>query len=349
MKISLDLNPQDLFGKDAPFAPNWQKAPSSEEGNPLGTLGPLKTKEHYPRPLTVAMALLLLVSFFGLIESAQYSVAGKFLTPDLLRGPTYGPAFHKGHYFFKYVDFSQTGKSFAHNIPLWRLSELPYNDLRKMILDATPVRMRERLDQYIDYAFFYAQTYQVDPLWVISIMWVESHFKPQVKSHVDAMGLMQIMPGTAHYLNHLLDRPLTPKLAIELSKDPAHNIQLGTYYLGRLLNRFKGNHVYATVSYNMGPGFTLRRLRMGRPVGTRNHYLDKVRRAYKRLSSQVRQELADRPPLHTQTLASIYQMNTLPGPGFRLVSWWNSETEDLAGRISQVDTVELKFSGVVRL
>ncbi len=330
MKISLDLNPQDLFGKDAPFAPHWQKAVAYPE-----KAIPEVMKEHYPRPKTVAMAMIFLFIFYALVESAQYSVSGKFLTPDLLRGPTYGPVFNKGHYLFKRVDFSQTGKSFSYNIPMWRLSELPYEELRSQVLESTPRKMRVRLEKYIDYAFHYAQIYQVDPLWVISIMWVESHFKPEVKSRVQARGLMQIMPGTAHYLNHLLDRPLTPKLAIELSKDPAHNIQLGTYYLGRLLRRFKGNHIYATVSYNMGPGFTLRRLRTGRPVGTRNHYLDKVRRAYGRLSRRVRNTLKVTPALYTQTYASLNKLNTLPDASFRLVSWWNAEVDEINTKLSQ--------------
>lgn len=332
MKISSDLNPQDLFGKDAPFAQYWQK-----ERSVSLELGEILQGENNSNGKTFILALVLMFSFYALIESAQYSVSGKFLTPDLLRGPTYGPAFNKGHYFFENVNFSQTGRSFAYHIPLWRLDELEYSDIRSQVLKSTPRKMRERLDKYIDYAFFYAQTYQVDPLWVVSIMWVESHFKPQVTSRVQAMGLMQLMPGTAHYLNHLLDRPLTPELAIELSKDPAHNIQLGTYYLGRLLKRFKGNHVYATVSYNMGPGFTLRRLRTGRPVGTKNHYLDKVRRAYQRLSSRIRTTLKSTPPRYTQTYISLNKMNTLPDPSFRLLSWWESQVSGNQALLSRAD------------
>lgn len=330
MKISLDLNPHDLFGKDAPFAPHWQKAVAYPEKIIAEGI-----KDHYPKPKTLGMALILLFVFYALVESAQYSVSGKFLTPEILRGPEYGPVFNKTHYIFKNVSFNQAGQSFAYKIPLWRLNELPYEQVRSEILKSTPRRMRVRLERYIDYAFYYSQSYQVDPLWVISIMWVESHFKPEVKSHVHARGLMQLMPGTAHYLNHLLDRPLTPRLAIELSKDPAHNIQLGTYYLGRLLKRFNGNHVYATVSYNMGPGFTLRRLRMGRPVGTRNLYLTKVRRAYARLSRKLRKTLKYTPPVYTQTYASIHKLNTLPDASFRLITWWNSEVGEVDTKVSK--------------
>ena len=340
MKISLDLNPRDLFGKDAPFADHWQRAPYPE------SVIPEVMKEHYPRPKTMALAFLLLLSFFALIESAQYSVSGKFLTPDLLRGPAYGPTYVKGHHLTQRLEFTQTGKSFSRNIPLWRLGELDYEVIRSQVLEATPRKMRERLEKYIDYAFFYAQKYQVDPLWVVSIMWVESHFKPEVKSRVEAMGLMQLMPGTAQYLNHLLDRPVPSKLAVELSKDPAHNIQLGTFYLKRLLNRFKGSHIYATVSYNMGPGFTLRRLRMGRPVGTRNRYLNKVRRAYNRLSSGVRRTLRNTPPQYTFTYASLNMKNTLPDASFRLLSWWNAEVEALDTILSQNMNSQI---GVVRL
>lgn len=338
MKISVDLNPHDLFGKNAPFARHWQKAAAyPEEVIP-------EVINRCPRPKTLGTALFFFFVLYALVESAQYSVSGKFLTTEIISGPTYGPVFDKTQYIFKHVSFSQTGRSFAYKIPLWRLNELPYEQVRSQIINSSPKRMRPRLDKYIDYAFYYAQTYQVDPLWVLSIMWVESHFKPEVRSRVHARGLMQIMPGTAHYLNHLLDRPLSPKLAVELSKGPAHNIQLGTYYLGRLLRRFAGNHVYATVSYNMGPGFTLRRLRTGRPVGTRNLYLTKVRRAYSRLSTQIRKTLKYTPALHTQSYASIYKLNTLPDASFRLITWWNAEVDEINSKLSKSSHIE-KVSG----
>ena len=57
--------------------------------------------------------------------------------------------------------------------------------------------------------------------------------------------------------------------------------------LKRLLKKFNYNHRLATVAYNMGPGWTRGRLRNNLPVGNRNEYLDKVQRAYKRISKKI--------------------------------------------------------------
>ncbi|OUR65876.1 transglycosylase [Methylophaga sp. 42_25_T18] len=90
----------------------------------------------------------------------------------------------------------------------------------------------------------------IDPSWLFGIARQESAFNPQARSHVGAMGLMQIMPNTGKLIAKLINRPL--KKTQELL-NPDRNIQLGSAYLKRMYDQNQNNPVLATASYNAGP------------------------------------------------------------------------------------------------
>lgn len=90
----------------------------------------------------------------------------------------------------------------------------------------------------------------IDPSWLFGIARQESAFNPSARSHVGAMGLMQIMPNTGKLIAKLINRPL--KKTQELL-NPDRNIQLGSAYLKRMYVKNQHNPVLATASYNAGP------------------------------------------------------------------------------------------------
>ncbi len=108
---------------------------------------------------------------------------------------------------------------------------------------------------YKEVIFLNAQTYNIDPSWIYGVTRRESAFNVIARSNAGALGLMQLMPGTARWQSKKLglDRPSINEI---LTLD--QNILLGSAYLNQMLTKFSGNQVLATAAYNAGPNRVLK-------------------------------------------------------------------------------------------
>ena len=86
-----------------------------------------------------------------------------------------------------------------------------------------------------------ARRFDLSPALIEALVWQESRWRPNARSHAGARGLAQLMPGTARYLGVNPD-------------DPFANLEGGARYLREQLDRFDGDLEKALAAYNAGPG-----------------------------------------------------------------------------------------------
>ena len=187
-------------------------------------------------------------------------------------------------------------------------SNASYDEAEARMVELFPPKIQKKVKKVIRPVLVLCEKHQLDPFWVLSVMWTESHFKHESTSKKGARGLMQMMPQT--YMETLAQMK---KQGIFLESDRGEdylryhygqafydlgysslvsklrNLEVGIFYMKGLLSDFNDNHYYATVAYNMGPYWTKSQLRNNLPVGKDNHYLNKVLKAYYQITRTLSQ------------------------------------------------------------
>jgi soluble lytic murein transglycosylase-like protein len=100
-----------------------------------------------------------------------------------------------------------------------------------------------------------AQKANIDPDVAFGLVRTESSFKTTAKSNVGAIGLTQLMPRSAAWLE-----PGTTRSDL---RDPETNLRIGFHYLRQLIDRYEGDLALALTAYNRGPGTVDRVLKRG--------------------------------------------------------------------------------------
>jgi soluble lytic murein transglycosylase-like protein len=121
----------------------------------------------------------------------------------------------------------------------------------------------------------------IDPYLVFLVIEKESRFHPRALSPKGAMGLMQLMPGTAR------------RLGVRKPYDPVENIRAGTQYMKELMDMFGGKVDLVLASYNAGEGAVLK---YGRNVPPYRETRDYVKTIGKRYGLSGRQPAGDEVP-----------------------------------------------------
>ena len=105
-----------------------------------------------------------------------------------------------------------------------------------------PLAYRDLIEQWQDLG-------KNPPYYLLAIMRKESGFNPHDLSYADAIGLLQMIPATTRRVCAALGFDYTNDLLYQ----PSLNIQTGSWYIGRLLQKFKGQIPFGAGSFNSGP------------------------------------------------------------------------------------------------
>jgi soluble lytic murein transglycosylase len=89
--------------------------------------------------------------------------------------------------------------------------------------------------------------HDLEPTLVAAVVYTESRFRPEVRSHRGAYGLMQLLPQTATFIRE--------RGGIEGDyRDPRVNLRMGAWYLSYLEDRYLGDERLVLAAYNSGEG-----------------------------------------------------------------------------------------------
>ncbi|MBQ8635502.1 transglycosylase SLT domain-containing protein [bacterium] len=92
-----------------------------------------------------------------------------------------------------------------------------------------------------------AKDYEQSPYLFLSLIREESHFDKNAKSPVGALGLSQLMPSTANFIEN---KQVTKDTLVT----PDKNIKIGLKYFTYLVDYFDNDEYLAILAYNAGPG-----------------------------------------------------------------------------------------------
>ena len=131
-------------------------------------------------------------------------------------------------------------------------------EAKPVVLDRTPRELVEAA----------AKKQGLPPKFVHSVVAAESGYQPNAVSPKGAIGLMQLMPGTAQAYG------ADPH-------DPAQNVEAGAAYLRELLIKYEGDSRRALAAYNAGPGAVARYGGVP-PYAETQTYIERVLRRYQK-------------------------------------------------------------------
>ena len=113
-----------------------------------------------------------------------------------------------------------------------------------------------------------AKAHRLPPALLHAVITAESAYDPDAISSAGAVGLMQLMPGTAK------------RYGVRNRRDPLSNVQGGTRYLRDLLTMFDNNIVLALAAYNAGENAVIKHGHRIPPYEETQTYVRRVLKYY---------------------------------------------------------------------
>ena len=117
-----------------------------------------------------------------------------------------------------------------------------------------------------------AETYAIDPLYLLAVIRQESRFNPDARSYAGARGLGQVMPDTGEWI-------ATKVGPDDYTHDdlwrPIISIRYEAWFMGWLLDQYRRDWFAALVAYNAGPG-NLSEWTLGEPIADHDLFYELI-------------------------------------------------------------------------
>lgn len=150
-----------------------------------------------------------------------------------------------------FVRYENSAKAYRYSLDVASYMKR-YNDVIRLAKEATRKGFFITLQSYPKASQYVSQRNRsVELALVYSLIRQESQFDVDAHSPVGALGLMQLMPGTAKLVARSEGSQYVKGW---LTSRPEYNVKLGSRYLHDLLRRYDGDYVMAIAAYNAGPG-----------------------------------------------------------------------------------------------
>lgn len=210
----------------------------------------------------------------------------------------YGPSLAKSSLSYT---FNSESTQLMVNYPVNRINNISKENFHQIILNSLDPIDRDNLRNFLPKILNVCEEYQLDPFWVLSIVMVESRFKTDVTSRKNARGLMQLRPDTAEHLYGLMNKNGDQEISDDDLYQVDQNLELGAFYLKKLLQNFRMDFKHATIAYNVGPN-RLKNLLANEDIDpNENEYYSKVLKNHMKFSKSYQNVISMLPELNSKT------------------------------------------------
>ncbi len=210
-------------------------APSPHTAPALGAIEPTVTRDPLIVRVDELLAADLAVDAGVELRRGESGVVKKWTAaraqPVLFDRDRPGEDFHRPHLFAE-----------AHGGSALRLDPRSDDTVRAWWMEMYPRAYQGLVEKF-------APTGKNPTYYLYTIMQKESAYDPHDVSYADAIGLLQMIPPTSRRVALKIDHPYTD----DVLYTPAGNIQFGAWYIGHLLQKFRGQIALGAGSYNAGP------------------------------------------------------------------------------------------------
>ena len=225
-----------------------------------------------PTPLPKGSARVLRASDFARRSAARSNARAGFVATALILLYSAGPCWADRLY------------GYADDRGVFNFSDAPSDPRHRLILEihsprpvtgsaaarAATTSLRRSPGQLSPLIRDAARQHRIDPALVEAVAFVESRFDERARSPKGALGLMQLMPGTA------------TRFGVSDPFDASQNLAGGARYLRELLDRFDSLPL-ALAAYNAGEAAVERHGNTIPPFVETSEYVPKVLNLYERL------------------------------------------------------------------